>query len=68
MLTDQVNAFKESFREAEVKFNAGSINSVEYLVIKNNLDDANINLIIARYDYVLRSMILDYYSGKLSFQ
>jgi len=67
VLTDQVNSFTESFREAEVKFNAGSITSVDYLVAKNNLDNANINLIIARYDYVLRSMILDYYSGKLTF-
>lgn len=67
VLTEQVNAFKESFREAEVKFNAGSINSVEYLVVKNNLDNANINLIIARYNYVLSSMILDYYSGTLRF-
>jgi outer membrane protein len=68
VLTEQVNAFKESFREAEVRFNAGSITSVDYLVAKNNLDNANINLIIARYDYVLRSTILDYYSGKITFQ
>jgi outer membrane protein len=67
VLTDQVNAFKESFREAEVRFNAGVITSVDYLIAKNNYDNSNINLIIARYDYVLRSMILDYYSGKLIF-
>ncbi len=67
VLTEQVAAYKESFREAEVKFNAGSINSVDYLVTKNNLDNSNINLIIARYDYVLSSMVLDYYSGKLIF-
>jgi len=67
VLTDQVNAYKESFREAEIKFNAGSINSVDYLIAKNNFDQANISLIIAKYDYVLRSMILDYYSGKLTF-
>ena len=67
VLTDQVYAFKESFREAEIKFNAGSITSVDYLVAKNNLDQSNLNLIIARYDYVLRSMVLDYYSGKLTF-
>ncbi|HYK46442.1 MAG TPA: TolC family protein, partial [Parafilimonas sp.] len=68
VLTDQVNAFKESFREAEIKFNAGAITSVDYLVVRNSLDRSNINLVIARYDYVLRAMILDYYSGKLTFQ
>lgn len=68
VLTEQVAAYKESFREAEVRFDAGAINSVDYLVTKTNLDNSNINLIIARYDYILSSMILDYYSGKLSFQ
>ena len=67
VLTEQANAYKESFREAEIKFNAGAITSVDYLVAKNNLDQSNLNLIIAKYDYVLRSMILDYYSGKLTF-
>ncbi len=67
VLTDQVNAFKESFREAEIKFNSGAINSVDYLVAKNNVDQSSLNLIIAKYDYVLRTMVLDYYSGKLKF-
>lgn len=66
-LTDQVEAYKESFRVAEIKFNAGAINSVDYLVVKNALDQSNLNLIIAKYDYVLRSMLLDYYSGRLKF-
>ncbi len=61
---DQVAAFAESFRTAEVKFNAGSITSVDYLVAKNNLDRANTNLITVRYDYVLRTKILDYYQAK----
>jgi len=61
---DQVEAFAESFRAAEVKFNAGSITSVDYLVAKNNLDRANTNLITVRYDYVLRTKILDYYQAK----
>lgn len=62
-LLDQVNAFGESFRIAEIRFNAGAINSVDYLVIKNNLDNAKLNLISARYDFILRKKILDFYSG-----
>jgi len=38
---------------------------VDYTVAKNKLDAANINLISARYDYILRMKILDYYQGKL---
>ena len=61
---EQVNAFKESFRSAEVRFNAGAINSVDYLVAKNNLDRANINLTQARYEYLFRTQVLDYYAGR----
>jgi outer membrane protein len=63
-LTEQVAAFQESFRSAEIRFNEGAINSVDYLVAKNNLDRANLSLITGRYDYVLRTKILDYYQSK----
>ncbi len=63
-LSEQVEAYKESFRIAEVRFNAGAINSVDYLVAKNRMDQANVNLIVARYDYVLRTKVLDFYQGR----
>jgi outer membrane protein len=63
-LLEQVAAYTESFLAAEVRFNAGATTSIDYLIAKNNLDRANVNLIIARYDYVLRTKILDYYQGK----
>ena len=63
-IMEQVNAYEESFRAAGIRFNSGVGNSIDYLTAKNNLDDANINLIIAKYDYVLRTKILDYYQGK----
>ena len=63
-LQEQVNAYKESFHAAEIRFNEGVGNSIDYLTAKNNLDRANTNLINARYDFVLRMKILDYYEGK----
>jgi len=63
-LLDQVAAYMESFHAAEARFNAGASTSIDYLIAKNNLDRANVNLIIARYDYILRTKILDYYQGK----
>lgn len=66
-LLRQVEAFAESFRAAEVRFNAGVGTSVDYILAKNRLDQANINLISARYDYILRTKILDYYQGKSLF-
>ncbi len=64
VLLEQVNAYTESFRAAEIRFNNGVGTSVDYLTAKNNLDRANIALVIAKYDYVLRTKILDYYQGK----
>jgi outer membrane protein len=64
ILLEQVAAFTESFRAAEIRFNSGLGTPVDYLIAKNNVDRANINLINAKYDFVLRAKILDYYEGK----
>lgn len=64
LLQNQVTAFAESFRTAEIRFNAGAITSVDYLIAKNNLNRAQSNLIIAKYDFLLREKVLDYYGGK----
>jgi outer membrane protein len=64
LLIQQESAFAESFRTAEVRFNAGAITSVDYLIAKNNLNRAQNNLITSKYDFVLREKVLDYYSGK----
>jgi len=63
-LLNQVNAYSESFRAAEIRFNSGVGTAIDYQLAKNFLDQANINLITAKYDYVLRTKILDYYQGK----
>lgn len=65
-LVDQVSSYAENFRAAEVRFNNGASNSVDYLIAKNKLDNSNIDLIRARYEFLLRTNILDYYQGKLN--
>jgi outer membrane protein len=65
LLNNQVKAFQESFRAAEIKFNLGAVNSVDYLIVKNNLDRSSINFTIARYEYLLRTKVLDFYQGNL---
>lgn len=62
-LVEQVGAYTTSFKAAEARFGAGVGTSVDYLIAKNNLDRATINLISARYDFVLRKKILDYYQN-----
>jgi len=65
-LVDQVAHYTESFRVAEVRFNAGAINSVEFLIAKNKMDNAQANLVIARYQWHLRQRLVDYYNGELA--
>lgn len=62
-LQAQLEAYQESFRIASVRFENGVINSPEYLIAKNNLDRTNANIIIAKYEYLLRKKILDFYMG-----
>jgi outer membrane protein len=64
VLLEQVSAYTESFRAADIRFNSGLGTSIDYLTAKNNLDRSNINVISAKYDYILRTKVLDYYQGK----
>lgn len=66
VLVEQIKAYTGSFNAAEAKFNVGILNSVEFVLTKNNLDQANSALISARYDYLVRVKVLDYYQGKLA--
>ncbi|RYD77562.1 MAG: TolC family protein [Sphingobacteriales bacterium] len=63
-LLQQTKDYEQSFKAATVRFNEGVGNSIDYLTSKNNLDRANSNLIAARYDFVLRTKILDFYQAK----
>ena len=60
----QVSALEESFRAAESRFNAGAIDFVAYSLQKTNLDKAKGNLVAAKYDFIFRTKILDYYQNK----
>ena len=64
VLLTQVAAYEESFKAAEVRFNAGVGTSVDYLTTKDRLDRANLNFVNAKYDFVLRKKILDFYAGR----
>jgi outer membrane protein len=64
LLTEQVQTYGESFHAAEARFQSGVGTSYDYLIAKDRLDRSNINLISAKYDFVLRKKVLDYYQGR----
>ncbi|WP_230934438.1 TolC family protein [Psychroserpens luteolus] len=65
-LLKQVDAYEESYRINEIRFNNGISNFLNYITSKNNLDNAKVNLTNAKYDYLLRVKVLDFYRGNLS--
>ena len=63
VLNEQMEAFREAFRAAEVRFNAGVGTSVDYILAKNYYDRANLNLVMGKYEYLLRRQVINYFTG-----
>ncbi len=59
-----VAANRESYKYAEKRYELGMMNAVEFNQSKNNLIRAESNLLQAKYDYVFKSKILEFYMGK----
>jgi outer membrane protein len=59
-----VEANEVSFNFAQQKYNVGSLSSFDYNSAKTRLQTALGNLIQAKYDYVFKLKVLDYYQGK----
>lgn len=59
-----VNAMEESFKYMEQKFFVGAATSTEYNDSKNKLTKAKSDLLQAKYDYVFKLKVLDFYQGK----
>jgi outer membrane protein len=59
-----VDATRESFKYTEQKFNVGMINTNDYSDSKNKLIKAESDLLQAKYEYIFKSKVLDFYQGK----
>ncbi|MCD4696135.1 MAG: TolC family protein [Bacteroidales bacterium] len=60
----KVHATSEAFKYAEQKFNVGLINSVEYNDAKKEYNNALSESLQAKYDFVFRITVIDFYLGK----
>ena len=60
-----VKASEESFRLMNEKFNNGKATFVEYNEAKLNLTKALSDKLQAKYDYLFRTKILDFYKGQV---
>jgi len=59
-----LEAAEESFKYIEQKFNVGMVNTVEYNDIKNKMIRGQSDLVRAKFEYVFRIKVLDFYLGR----
>ena len=59
-----VDAFSESFTYMGEKFNVGMVNATDYNVAKLQYSTAISDLAAAKFDYIFKTKILDFYLGK----
>ena len=60
----QVEAQTESFRATKQRYDNGAANYAEYELAENNLFQAKSDLLRAKYGYIFKLKILDFYQGK----
>lgn len=58
-----LEAFKKSLEYNEERYKVGALNSLQYNTIRTNYANAEIQEIRARYDYVFKLKVLDFYKG-----
>lgn len=59
-----VDAATAAFQNAEKQYELGAINTFQYTTARNSLDRAEIDATVAKYDYLFRLKIIDFYLGK----
>jgi outer membrane protein len=59
-----VEAARESFRFAEQKFNIGLSNSVDFNNARKDYEQADSDMIRAKYEFIFKTTVLDFYMGK----
>lgn len=58
-----VNARMQSYTYSERRYKVGVMNAIEFNQAKNSLVKSEADLLRAKFDYVFKTMILDFYQG-----
>jgi len=59
-----VQTAQRSYELATRRFELGVIQTIEWLTIQNNLTRAQIDRLVAQYDYIFRMKVLEFYKGR----
>ena len=53
-----------SLQTTQKRYEIGSANNYELITAQNNYETASINYLIAKYDYIYKLTLVDFYAGK----
>lgn len=59
-----VEALEISYNNTQKRYKLGAANTFEFTTSQNNLEQAKVDLIVAKYEYLFRLKIVDFYQGK----
>lgn len=61
---EQTAALELSYLNTEKKYALGMVNAIDFLIEKNNYTKAQSELLQAKYDFIFKMKVLDFYMGK----
>ncbi len=61
---EQERSEERTYGDMEKKFNAGMATTTDYLVEKNNYNKAQLSNVSAKFDYIYKTKVVDFYLGK----
>jgi outer membrane protein len=61
---EAVKSMEEAFEYTKEKYNVGLVDVIDYRIAKNNLTEARSNLSNAKYNYIFRLKLLEFYMGQ----
>ncbi len=59
-----LNSTTLAFQNMEKRYTVGAVNTFDLTTSKNNRDNAENDMVVAKYDYLFKMKILDFYLGK----
>jgi len=63
-IEEQMDLETRTYTDMKKKYTYGAIDATDFLIEKNNYNKAAMSLIQAKYDYVLKVKMVDFYLGK----
>ena len=65
LINKQLAALEVAFDLTKKKFEEGNLSSLEYTLAKNNIDKVRVSVVQAKYEYIFRTKVLDFYADRI---